>query len=122
MHLLRLIQQKFWGVDYISSFFLKLALPFIESSLALLITTSIEASTFSELWEIARVTPVFKDGDIAYKLNYCHISVSPVIARLFEKLAANQVYQHMAVNCLFSSGQSAYRRLLSTVTYFLNKY
>ena len=63
------------------------------------------------------VTPVLKDGDKADKSNYCPISVLRVIARLFEKLVANQVYQHMADNNLFSSGQSDYRRLHSTVTH-----
>ena len=36
-----------------------------------------------------------------------------------EKLATNQVYQHMEDNGLFSSGQSAYLRLHSTVTHLL---
>ena len=68
--------------------------------------------------EIARVTPIYK-GDRADKSNYRAISVLPVISRLFEKLVTDQVYKHMEANGLFSSGQSAYLRIHSTVTHVL---
>ena len=117
--LARVKTAKGFRVDNISSFFLKLALLYVENSLALFFNTSIETSTFPESWKIARVTPTFKDGDRADKLNYRPISVLPVIARLFEKLAANQLYQHMADNGILSPAQSGYRCLQSTVTHLL---
>ena len=76
---------KSFGTDNISSYFLKLALPFIENSLAFLFNTSIETSRFPDSWKVARVTPIFKDGDRADKSNYRTISVLPVISRLFER-------------------------------------
>ena len=110
---------KSFGTDSISSYLLKLALPLIENSLAFLFNTSIVTSMFPDSWKIARVTPIYKNGDKADKSNYRPISVLPVISRLFEKLVTNQVYQHMEDNGLFSSGQSAYLRLHSTVTHLL---
>ena len=110
---------KSFGVDNILSFFLKLALPSIENSLALLFNTYIETSVFPDLWKIASITPILKEGDKVDKSNYRPISVLPIIARLFEKLVANQVYQHMVDNNLFTSGQSTYRSLHSTVTHLL---
>ena len=110
------------GVDNIASFFLKLALLSIENSLTLLFNTSIETSAFPDLWKIARITPILKEGDKADKSNYRPISALPVIARLFEKLVANQVNQHMVDNNLFPSGQSAYRSLHSTVTHLLKSF
>ena len=74
---------------------------------------------FLDSWKIARVTPIYKNGDRADKSNYRPISVLPVISRLFEILVTNQVYKHMEENGLFSSGQSAYSRLHSTVTHLL---
>ena len=74
---------KSFGTDNISSYFLKLALPLIENSLAFLFSTSIETSRFPDSWKVARVTPIFKDGDRADKSNY----VLPVISRLFEKIS-----------------------------------
>ena len=110
---------KSFGIDNISSFFLKLALPFIENSLAALFNTSIETSQFPGSWKVARVTPIFKEGDKAEKSNYCPISVLRVISRLFEKLVFDQLYQHMKENCLFSPDQSGFLRLHSTLTCLL---
>ncbi len=110
---------KSFGVDHISSYFLKLALPFFESSLALIFNTSIETSQFPDLWKVARVVPIFKAGDKAEKSNYRSISVLPVISRLFEKLITDQLYQYMNENGLFSADQSGFRRLHSTVTCLL---
>ena len=73
-------------LDNISSYFLKLALPFIGNSLAFMFNTSIQTSMFPDSWKIARVTPIYKNGDRADKSNYRPISVLPVISRLFEKL------------------------------------
>ena len=56
--------------DNISSYFLKLGLPFIENSLAFMFNTSIETSIFPDSWKIARVTPIYKNGDRADKSNY----------------------------------------------------
>ena len=52
---------KSFGIDNISSYFLKLALPFIENSLAFMFNTSIETSRFPDSWKIARVTPIYKN-------------------------------------------------------------
>ena len=47
---------KSFGSDSISCYFLKLALPFIENSLACLFNTSLETSQFPDSWKLARVT------------------------------------------------------------------
>ena len=52
---------KSFGTDNISSYSLKLALPFIGNSLAVLFNTSIETGQFPDSWKVARVTPIFKD-------------------------------------------------------------
>ena len=96
---------KSFGIDNnISSYFLKLGSPFIENSLAFMFNTSIETSMFPDSWKIARVIPIYKNGDRAEKSNYRPISVLPVISRLFEKLVTNQVCKHIEDNGLFSSG------------------
>ena len=108
---------KGFGVDSISSFLLKLALPFVENSLTILFNTSIETSIFPESLKLARFTPIFKDGDLADTSNCRPISVLPVIARLFKKPVANQLYQHVIDNGLLSAAQSVYRHFHSTVTH-----
>ena len=79
----------------------------------------IETSQFPDSWKVARITPIFKDGDRAEKSNYRPISVLPVISKLFEKLVFNQLYQYMKENGLFTSDQSGFLRLHSTLTCLL---
>ena len=110
---------KSFGIDNISSYFMKLALPYIENSLAFLFNTSIETSQFPDSWKVARITPIFKDGDGTEKSNYRPISVLPVISKLFEKLVFNQLYLYMKDNGLFTSDQSGFLRLHSTLTCLL---
>ena len=59
----KLKTSKSFGDDGISSYFLKLAMPYIEDSLVYLFKTSLEISLFPDPWKIARVSPIFKDGD-----------------------------------------------------------
>ena len=81
--------------------------------------TSLVTSQFPDSWKLARVTPIFKEGDKTEKSNYRPISVLPVISRLFERLVANQLYEHMNDNGYFSLEQSGFLCLYSTVTCLL---
>ena len=71
---------KGFGTDNISSYFLELAMPYIENSLAYIYNTSLQIS----------------------KLNYRPISVLPVISRLFENLVFEELYQYLDHNGLLS--------------------
>ena len=62
---------KRYGIDNITSYFLKRALPFIENSLAFFHNTSMETSLFPASWKIASVTPVYNDGDKADGVGSC---------------------------------------------------
>ena len=84
--------KKSFGNDNISGYFLKIALAVISSSLLKVINVSIETNTFPDAWKIARVTPIYTEGEKSEKSNYRPISVLPVISRLFEKLIYDQLY------------------------------
>ena len=114
----KLKTSKSFGDDGISSY-LKLAMPFIEDSLVYIFNTSLETSQFPDPWKIARVSPIFKDGDKTEKSNYRPISVLPVVSRLFEKLVFSQLYRYLNDNCFINSKQSGFRELHSTVTCLL---
>ena len=119
MHLPKVKTAKSFGIDNISSYFMQLVLPYIENSPAFLFNTSIETSQFPDSWKVARITPIFKDGDRAEKSNYRPISVLLVISKLFEKLVFNQLFQYMIQNGLFTSDQSGFLRLHSILTCLL---
>ena len=74
---------------------------------------------FSKLRFESINTPVFKSGEQDDSSNYRPISVLPFLARLFEKLVYNQIYDFMIKNDLLFSNQSAFRLLHSVVTSLL---
>ena len=63
--------------DNISSYFLKLAAPYVESALVFMFNTSLETSQFSDSWKNLRITPIFKEGDKTERSNYSPTSVLP---------------------------------------------
>ena len=107
------------GSDNISSYFLKLATPYIENALVFMFNTSLETSQFPDCWKNARITPIFKEGDRTERSNYRLISVLPVISRLFEKLVFDQLYEYLVRNNLIHPGQSGFLKLHSTLTCLL---
>ena len=115
----KLKTSKSFGDDGISSYFLTLAMPFIEDSRVYQFNTSLETSQFPDPWKITRVSPIFKDGDKTKKSTYRPISLLPVMSKLFEKLVFNQLYQYLNDKCFINSNQSGCRELYSTVTCLL---
>ena len=111
--------KKSFGNDNISGYFLKIAFAVISSSLLKIFNVSIETNTFPDAWKIARVTPIYKEGEKSEKSNYRPISVLPVISRLSEKLIYDQLYQYMNGSGLLSQDQSGLRALHSTITCLL---
>ena len=110
---------KGYGTDGISSYFLKLALPFIEHSLVLMFNKSLGTASFPDSWKTARVTPIFKDGKKDEKSNYRPISILPVVSKLFERIVFNQLYQYLNRNSLLYKSQSGFRELFSTTSCLL---
>lgn len=62
----------------------------------------------------AKVSAIFKSGDHEDLNNYRPISVIPTIARVFERLIYNQIYEYLTTNDLLNSKQYGFRSLHST--------
>ena len=75
--------------------------------------------TFPSDWKMAKVSPIFKNGSKSDLNNYRPISVIPTVAKIFEKIIYDQLYQYLNENDLLSSGQSGFRSLHSTLTALL---
>ena len=58
------------GTDKISSYFLKLAVPYVSKSMVHLLNISTRNSIFPESWKTARVAPIFKKDDKSEPSNY----------------------------------------------------
>ena len=110
---------KSFGLDLISSYFLKLDMPILASPLSQIFNLSMSQGIFHDGWKIARTAPVRKSGPTDDQSNYRPISVLPVVARLFEKLVFDQMYSFLNENKLFYSKQSGFRSMHSVLSCLL---
>ena len=108
------------GLDNISSFFIKLALPVISRPLAYLFNFSLQSGIFPDSLKTARAAPIYKEGSKEERSNYRPISVLPVLARLFENLVNKQLYDYLDKNKFIYRKQPGFRSLHSVVTCLLS--
>ena len=73
-----------------------------------------KAKIFPDDFKIARVTPIFKNGETDNLGNYRPISILGSIARVFEKLLYKQLYDFLIENKVLSTQQWRFCSLHST--------
>ena len=108
------------GIDKISNRILKMAAPVIYKNLTDLFNLSITSGVFPSDWKIAKVSPLFKSGDLNDANNCRPISVLPTIARVFERLIFDQLNTYVNENNFLYTYQSGFRPLHSTLTVLLD--
>ena len=118
--MLKLSDKKATGLDSISTQLIKISAPHIANSITNIFNCAISTGIFPDDRKLARVIPVFKNGSPSDVNNYKPISIIPVIAKVFEKIIYDQLYNYLSVNNLLSNCQSGFRALHSTVTSLLN--
>ena len=98
------------GVTEIATKILKSSSSAIAPFLARLFNSCIDKSALPDEFKQAIVTPLYKNKGNADDINnYRGISVLPPIAKVFEKLLAEQARIYFEVNKLFFSGQHGFR-------------
>ena len=108
-----------FGLDEISSFFLKAGISIVAEPLSQLFNLSLSAGIFPDQWKIAMIVPIYKYGKSDNRSSYRPISVLPVISRLFEKLVYDQYYNFLVSSRLLYSQQFSFRLLHSVLTCLL---
>lgn len=108
------------GLDKIPCRLVKEAAPVISVSLCYIFNNSIRSGVFPGDWKIAKVTPIYKSGPKDNMNNYRPISVISPIAKVFERIVYNQLYDYLQKNNLLSKHQSGFRSCHSTVTSLLD--
>ena len=120
-HLLHgLSNNKATGIDKISSKIIKLAAPVISDSLTLIFNQAITLSSFPDEWKVARVMPLYKNGQRSIPGNYRPISVLPAISKIMERILYDQLYNYLTKFELLSDSQFGFRKFHSTASALLD--
>ena len=69
---------------------------------------------------MARVTPLFKNGQRNLPRNYRAISVLPVISKIMERILYDQLYNYLTKFGILSDCQFGFRKFHSTTTALLD--
>lgn len=107
------------GLDRIPPTIIKLPASLVAPSLAYILNLSLATAIY--LNAHALVTPIFKSGDRRQCANYCPISISTAVGKVFEKEFSRQVYSCLTENCMLSKFQSGFRPKHSTVKALIQK-
>ena len=81
-----------------------------------IINESLASNTFPIEWKTAEVIPVLKEGDHEKPNNYRPISLLPVLSKLCERIALNQLMSYLVENDRLSAHQSGNKNWHSTET------
>ena len=85
--------------------------PSICGNISTIYNLSIHQGRFPTLWKKANITPIWKGkGSKNDPNNYRPISILPIVARIFERLIANQLYNHCNLHGLIPEQQFGFRK------------
>ena len=110
----RLKNGKASGPDKITINLVKDAAKFIAYPIMCIFNSSIANGVFPDAWKTASVTPIHKSGSKSELNDYRPISAISVFARMFERLAHDQLSEFVKVNNILTSSQAAFRKLYFT--------
>ena len=105
------------GFDKIPARILKDLKSSISTDICKLVNLSFRMNTFPSNLKHAIITPIYKDkGCHNSSENFRPISILPVLSKIFERAATNQIVEFLEKNGLLYSSQHAYRKQHSTTT------
>ena len=104
------------GIDKLPARVIKDSAPVIIPSITSIINTSLTTSTFPADWKIAEVSPILKEGDFEEAGNNRLISLLPILSKVCEKAALNQLMPYLTANKRLAVTQSGNKKWHSTET------
>ena len=104
------------GQDGISSKIIKDCKETLTPYLTRIVNLSYKHHTFPNKMKHATIKPLYKKEDRNDMGNYRPISILPVLSKIFEKSATNQLVKYFEENNLLSPNQHAYRKGHGTTT------
>ena len=107
------------GLDNLSARLIRECADIISGPLCDLFNKSLMSGIFPDDWKCARVTTLFKQSTSSDLNNYRPIPVISVVAKVFERIVYDQLYNFLSSEEIISKQQSGFRSLHSTVTALL---
>lgn len=107
-HLCKLPTSNATGLDNNSTKITHEYADLISVSICDLFNMSLVSGIFPDAWKYARVTPLFKQGDSSIVNNYLPVSVVLVIAKVFERIVYDQLYNFLIIGDITSKQQSEF--------------
>ncbi len=104
------------GEDSISPRVLRAAIEPLSVIITRIINLSIVTGICPDAWKIAKVTPIFKDGDRSDPGNYRPISVLPTVSKVMERIIHSQLADYLDKYSVLSNNQHGFRKHHSTET------
>ena len=97
------------GSDGISGQMLLLCDDSVILPLRIICGNILSTATYPDIWKLANVTPIFKEGDKQLIGNYRPISLLPLCGRISWKIIFNNFYKHLTTHHLITKNQSGFR-------------
>lgn len=101
------------GHDEIKAKLLKEVVPFISKPLTHVFAVSLKTGVVPSDLKVAKVLPLFKEGEPSVFNNYRPISILPCFSKVLEKLVYTRVIKHLNDNILYKH-QYGFRKKHST--------
>ena len=76
-------------------------------------------SIYPDLWKVANVTPIFKQGDKQLVKNYGPISLLPICGKILEEIIFNHLDSYLITNKIITTNESGFRPGYSTTNQLL---
>ena len=103
------------GFDDIPLDIMKLSTSYVAKPLTAIINNSFRNGSFPDTLKIAKVCPVYKNGDTSELTNYRPISVLTSFSKIFERLVYNRLTNYLNKYAIIYENQFGFRSNLSTV-------
>ena len=114
--LMKMPNGKATGLDGLSVRLLKTGASIIAPFLTNLFNLSLQTGIVPNEFKSAKVTPLYKSGNLEDTNNYRPISVLSVVSKLLEKAVHDALYTFLNKNNILSNLQSGFRKSHSTTT------
>lgn len=114
INIINALKLKNGGVDKINAKTLKVIRNYIAEPLTHIVNTCIEKAIWPDALKKAEIVPIYKSGEKHNITNYRPISLISNVAKIFERIIYNRIYNFVEKNNIISKQQFGFMRKIGT--------